>query len=88
MAVFGLAEPGNIPEQVANFGTNGTTYSEMINNEVQLFNDRLPTLIDELNNKLADAHFIYINITSLTSSGYLSSIGTLLLQLIDPNYLI
>ncbi|KAM7505880.1 hypothetical protein LguiB_004784 [Lonicera macranthoides] len=85
VAVFGLGPIGYIPEQVAIFGTKGSAYSEVINNEVQLFNDRLKPLIDELNKKLADAHFIYVNLTSI-SSGYLSSIGTLLHQLNDPNY--
>ena len=77
--MFGLGLIGCIPAEVAIFGPNGSGCVDMINNAVQLFDNRLKPLVDELNNKLADANFIYLNMTSI-SSGDPSSIGTFLHQ--------
>ncbi|KAM7505879.1 hypothetical protein LguiB_004783 [Lonicera macranthoides] len=79
VAVFGLGLIGCIPAEVAIFGPSGSGCVDMINDAVQLFDNRLKPLVDELNNKLADANFVYLNMTSI-SSGDPSSIGITVLS--------
>ncbi|TXG51576.1 hypothetical protein EZV62_024100 [Acer yangbiense] len=43
------------------YGTNGSSCVDFINNAVQLFNAKLVSLVDDFNNNLRDAKFIYIN---------------------------
>ncbi|KAK4399291.1 GDSL esterase/lipase [Sesamum angolense] len=63
-----------LPQELAMYPTNGSPCVDFINNDVELFNDRLKSLIDSLNTDLPNAQFIYINITSI-SSGDPSVIG-------------
>ncbi|KAK6124272.1 hypothetical protein DH2020_042024 [Rehmannia glutinosa] len=74
VAVFGVGLLGCLPQELANFPTNGSACVDFINNAAQLFNNRLIPLIDDLNNNLPDAQFIYVNITSI-SLGDPSAIG-------------
>ncbi|CAK9149241.1 unnamed protein product [Ilex paraguariensis] len=74
IAIFGLGLIGCIPAELGMYGTNSSACVDTINNQVQLFNDRLKPLVDELNSNLTDAKFIYINTTSI-SSGDPSVIG-------------
>ncbi|KAA8519593.1 hypothetical protein F0562_013962 [Nyssa sinensis] len=74
VALFGIGLIGCIPAEVTMYGTNGSACVDWINNYVQLFNDKLVSLVDELNNDLTDAKFIYINSTGI-SSGDPSAIG-------------
>ncbi|KAL2494647.1 GDSL esterase/lipase [Forsythia ovata] len=53
---------------------NGSACVDSINGAVQLFNNMLKTLVDDLNNDLPNAKFIYINSTSI-SSGDPSALG-------------
>ncbi|KAL3820208.1 hypothetical protein ACJIZ3_006113 [Penstemon smallii] len=69
VAVFGLGLLGCLPEELARFPTNGSPCVDSINNDVSLFNNRLRPLIDNLNNNLPDARFIFINITSISLAG-------------------
>lgn len=39
----------------------------MVNKDVQLFNIGLDLLVNDLNRDLADAQFIYINVTEISS---------------------
>ncbi|XP_058181625.1 GDSL esterase/lipase At4g18970-like [Rhododendron vialii] len=71
VALFGLGEIGCTPAEMASYGTNG---SEVIDKDVQLFNEGLSLLVDELNNNLTDSEFIFINITEI-SSGDASAYG-------------
>ncbi|KAG8385377.1 hypothetical protein BUALT_Bualt03G0036700 [Buddleja alternifolia] len=74
VAVFGIGLLGCLPQELARFPTNGSACVDSINNIVQLFNDRLVTLIGNLNTNLPGAQFTYINITSI-SSGDPTAIG-------------
>ncbi|KAL3616982.1 hypothetical protein CASFOL_039376 [Castilleja foliolosa] len=65
VAIFGVGLLGCVPQAVANFPTNGSTCVDFINNSVQLFTNRLPTLIDNLNRDLPAAQFTFINISNI-----------------------
>ncbi|GFQ02719.1 GDSL esterase/lipase at1g29670 [Phtheirospermum japonicum] len=74
VAVFGVGLLGCLPQELANYPTNGSACVDFINNSVQLFNNRLTPLIDSLNRDLPDslnrdlpgAQFTFINITSIS----------------------
>lgn len=65
IALFGLGLIGCIPAEIANYGANGCV--DMVNKDVQLFNIGLDLLVNDLNRDLADAQFIYINVTEISS---------------------
>ncbi|KAL2494870.1 GDSL esterase/lipase [Forsythia ovata] len=75
IAIFGIGLIGCVPSVLAMYPpANGSTCVDSINGAVQLFNNMLKTLVDDLNNELPNAKFIYINITSI-SSGDPSALG-------------
>ncbi|XP_010540540.1 PREDICTED: GDSL esterase/lipase At1g29660-like [Tarenaya hassleriana] len=57
----GVGAIGCCPNVLARFSPDGKTCVEFINYAVRLFNDKLKSLVDQLNNDLADAKFIYAN---------------------------
>ncbi|XP_058201169.1 GDSL esterase/lipase At1g29670-like [Rhododendron vialii] len=65
IALFGLGLIGCIPAEIANYGANGCV--DTVNKDVQLFNNGLDSLVNDLNHDLADAQFIYINVTEISS---------------------
>ncbi|KAL3846146.1 hypothetical protein ACJIZ3_003549 [Penstemon smallii] len=60
VAIFGVGPIGCNPEEIAR-GTNGTSCVDYMNKAVDLFNDKLKLLVNELNNNLDGAKFLYIN---------------------------
>ena len=74
IALFGLGQLGCTPFEMARYGTNGSSCVDIINNAVQIFNNRLKSLVDDLNNSLSGATFIYMNTYSL-AAGDASSAG-------------
>ncbi|KAI3468926.1 hypothetical protein Pfo_025589 [Paulownia fortunei] len=64
VSVSGLGPIGCIPAELAR-GTNGSACVDSINNAVQLFNDKLKLLVNDLNNNLTDAKFIFIGALNL-----------------------
>ncbi|KAB5514368.1 hypothetical protein DKX38_028274 [Salix brachista] len=62
IAVMGLGRGGCLPLSLATFGTNGSPCVEMINNAEQIFNNKLISLINNLNANLSDARFTFINL--------------------------
>ncbi|XP_028080945.1 GDSL esterase/lipase At1g29670-like [Camellia sinensis] len=74
MAIFALGLIGCTPAEMTTYATNGTECVLEIDNDVKLFNEQLKSLVDDLNNDLTDAKFIYINVTEI-SSGNLSAVG-------------
>uniref|UniRef100_A0A7N2LT54 GDSL esterase/lipase n=1 Tax=Quercus lobata TaxID=97700 RepID=A0A7N2LT54_QUELO len=74
IALFGLGQLGCTPFEMARYGTNGSSCVDIINNAVQIFNNRLKSLVDDLNNSLSGATFIYVNTYSL-AAGDASSAG-------------
>ncbi|KAM7500606.1 hypothetical protein LguiA_025020 [Lonicera macranthoides] len=61
VAISGLGPIGCSPYEIALRATNGACVYE-INQAVELYNKNLISLVDELNNNLNDAKFIYLNI--------------------------
>lgn len=70
--MFGLPQVGCSPSAISSAGTNGSQCVNSVNDAVLLFNNKLPTLVDELNKNLEGAYFLSVNTYSITS---ISSIG-------------
>ncbi|KAI3796732.1 hypothetical protein L1987_39413 [Smallanthus sonchifolius] len=67
IVVFGLADMGCTPAEIYKFGTDGKPCVESLNEAARLFNDRLMSLVVELNKKNSDARFTFINLASILS---------------------
>lgn len=67
IVVFGLGQIGCTPAEIARFGTNAKPCVEWINDAVKLFNGKLKSLVDELNNFYSDARYTFINLTSISA---------------------
>ncbi|KAF6159484.1 hypothetical protein GIB67_032255, partial [Kingdonia uniflora] len=61
VAVIGVGAIGCSPSQLATNSPNGVTCVERVNSANRLFNQRLVTLVDNFNNNLPGAKFIYVN---------------------------
>ena len=64
----GLGQIGCTPKELATYGNNGSACVQFINDEVQLFNDKLKFLLDDLNSNLTNATFIYVNTSGIQST--------------------
>lgn len=62
MVLFGIAPIGCSPYALAQSSPDGRTCVERINSPIQLFNNRLRSLVDELNTQFRNARFIYVNV--------------------------
>ncbi|KAL1555940.1 GDSL esterase/lipase-like protein [Salvia divinorum] len=70
VAVFGVGLIGCIPQEISLYPiTNGSPCVDSINIAAGLFNDRLVSLINDLNTNLPNAQFTYINVTSIALGG-------------------
>ncbi|CAJ1962073.1 unnamed protein product [Sphenostylis stenocarpa] len=65
MVLFGVAPIGCSPYALAQNSPDGTTCVEGINSPIEIFNNGLRSLVDELNTQLADARFIYVNVSGI-----------------------
>nr|KAJ0209788.1 hypothetical protein LSAT_V11C400175730 [Lactuca sativa] len=65
IVVFGLGPIGCTPAEISNFGIDGESCVEAINDAVKQFNGNLRSLVDKLNLNNPDAKFIFINLTSI-----------------------
>lgn len=61
VVLIGVGQIGCSPNALAQNSPDGSTCVERINTANQLFNNRLKSLVDEFNNNLPDARFIYID---------------------------
>ncbi|KAI8525738.1 hypothetical protein RHMOL_Rhmol13G0253300 [Rhododendron molle] len=61
LALIGVGQIGCSPNELAQNSPDGRTCVQRINSANQLFNNRLKSLVDNLNNNFSDAKFIYIN---------------------------
>ncbi|XP_034698745.1 GDSL esterase/lipase At5g45670-like [Vitis riparia] len=61
VVLIGVGQIGCSPNELAQNSPDGTTCIERINSANRLFNDRLKSLVGELNNNFPDGRFIYIN---------------------------
>ncbi|XVF47644.1 hypothetical protein PTKIN_Ptkin03bG0126400 [Pterospermum kingtungense] len=71
LALFGIGLIGCTPNAIAVYGTNGSDCVEKLNNAATLFNERLISLVDELNTNLSDAKFTYLNPSGTTTANSL-----------------
>ncbi|KAM1455578.1 hypothetical protein ACFX14_004888 [Malus domestica] len=62
----GVGLVGCTPSSIST--TNGSTCAENLNNAVQFFNQKLKSLVDQLNAKLTDAKFIYVDMFGISGS--------------------
>lgn len=85
VAVFGVGSLGCIPAELAMYGTKDTICVDSINSAVQKFADKFKPMIDDFNNNLPSANFIYINLTSI-AIGDPAQIGICLLNNTNLNY--
>ncbi|KAG6405086.1 hypothetical protein SASPL_132668 [Salvia splendens] len=70
VAVFGVGLIGCIPQEILLYPiTNGSPCVDDINIAVGIFNGKLVSLINDLNTKLPNAQFTYINMTSIALGG-------------------
>jgi len=61
MVLFGIGQIGCSPSELAQNSPDGKTCVQRINSANQIFNSRLKSLVNTLNNNLSDARFIYID---------------------------
>ncbi|KAA8519591.1 hypothetical protein F0562_013964 [Nyssa sinensis] len=61
VVMIGVGQIGCSPNALAQNSPDGSTCVQRINIANQLFNDKLKSLVDEFNNNLPNAKFIYIN---------------------------
>ncbi|XP_059664684.1 GDSL esterase/lipase At5g45670-like [Cornus florida] len=61
VVVIGVGQIGCSPSELAQNSPDGSTCVERINSANQMFNNNLKSLVNDFNNNLADAKFIYIN---------------------------
>lgn len=64
VALIGLLDVGCIPRELAH--SNGTCNSS-INSVVDLFNAKLPSLVDSFNKNLYGAKFMFVNISAISN---------------------
>ncbi|KAF5752786.1 hypothetical protein HS088_TW01G00704 [Tripterygium wilfordii] len=68
VALFGLGYIGCTPRATKTYGTiNGSSCVDRLNDAALLFNDKLKSLVDQLNSDLTDARFLYINSMDISS---------------------
>lgn len=65
VALFGVGAIGCTPRALST--TKGSACVASMNNAAQLFNGKLKSLVNQLNGKLRDARFIYVNIFGIGS---------------------
>lgn len=61
MVLIGVGQIGCSPNELAQNSEDGSTCVERINVACQLFNNKLKSVVDQFNNNLADARFIYVD---------------------------
>lgn len=61
MALFGLGQIGCSPNELAQNSPDGSTCVQNINSANQIFNSKLKSLVNELNNNVSDGRFIFID---------------------------
>lgn len=61
MVLFGLGQIGCSPNELAQNSPDGSTCVERINSANQIFNNKLKSLVNDLNSNLADAKFIFVD---------------------------
>ncbi|KAL8460771.1 hypothetical protein ACS0TY_032326 [Phlomoides rotata] len=68
VVVYGLTTLGCIPEELIRYPTHGSACVDSINNGVDLYNKMVLSLLNDLNDNLVGARFIFVNLTDLSSA--------------------
>ena len=63
MALFGICKIGCTPRIVASLG-GGVECAEEVNQAADIFNNKLKTLVSDLNNQLSRVKFTYVDLFS------------------------
>lgn len=61
VVLIGVGQIGCSPSELARSSPDGRQCVENINSACRIFNSKLKSLVDQLNNNLPDARFIYVN---------------------------
>ncbi|XP_062160831.1 GDSL esterase/lipase At5g45670-like [Alnus glutinosa] len=61
MVLFGLGQIGCSPIELAQNSPDGSTCVQRINSAIQIFNNKLKSLVNELNSNFPDARFIFVD---------------------------
>ncbi|XP_062160830.1 GDSL esterase/lipase At5g45670-like [Alnus glutinosa] len=61
MVLFGVGQIGCSPNELAQNSPDGSTCVQRINSAIQIFNNKLKSLVNELNSNFADARFILVD---------------------------
>ncbi|CAN6483534.1 unnamed protein product [Victoria cruziana] len=61
VALIGVGPVGCSPSELSRYSADGVTCVQRINDAVQLFNNRLISVVDHFNTNFPGAHFIYVN---------------------------
>lgn len=61
MVLFGLGQIGCSPNELAQNSPDGSTCVQRINSALQIFNNKMKSLVNDLNSNLADAKFIFVD---------------------------
>lgn len=61
MVLFGLGQIGCSPNELAQNSPDGSTCVQRINSANQIFNNKLKSLVNNLNSNFADARFIFVD---------------------------
>ncbi|KAJ4703733.1 GDSL esterase/lipase [Melia azedarach] len=85
VALTGLGPVGCTPNATSYYGTNGSLCVDKMNYAVQLFNYRLISLVDKLNNNVRDAKFIAVNTKITTVPGLAIGFNMSLLRCCEVN---
>ncbi|GAB2287588.1 hypothetical protein Dimus_021960 [Dionaea muscipula] len=65
IGIFTLGELGCTPEEIDRYG-NGTSCAENINTAVLVFNDKLESMVDQLNQDYSDAMFLSVDLSGVS----------------------
>ncbi|KAJ8774722.1 hypothetical protein K2173_017168 [Erythroxylum novogranatense] len=74
VALTGIGPIGCTPNATAFYGTNGSLCVDYMNYAANMFNDNLKSLVNQLNEDLTDAKFVYLNTYGVVSE-YISTPG-------------
>ncbi|XP_074359269.1 GDSL esterase/lipase At1g29670-like [Apium graveolens] len=76
VAIWGLGSLGCEPSQIIEMKPNTTSGCvDDINHMVSLFDNSLPKLVDDLNKKIPDAHFVYVNMSNINPGNNPAALG-------------
>lgn len=83
MSLTGIGPIGCTPSATANYDTKGNLCVDEMNEAANIFNHKLQSLVNILNEDLTDAKFVYLNTYGIVPE-YTSSPGKLSFRKVNP----